>query len=65
MADHLLTAIFAIFFIIYPTVSFKISAMFQCITLDDEEQSRFLRVDFSVDCKSEAHQYMSKHSLLQ
>ena len=58
IADHLLTFIFAVFFVIYPTVSFKISAMFQCITLDDEEQSRFLRVDFSVDCKSEAHQYM-------
>ena len=34
MADHLLTAIMVLFFIMYPAVSFKLAAMFQCITLE-------------------------------
>ena len=59
IADHLLTFIFAVFFVIYPTVSFKISATFQCDTLDDaeklEDRSRVLRADFTVDCRSWAH----------
>ena len=63
-ADRPLRPHSALFFIIYPTTSFKISAMFQCITLDDEEESRFLRADFSVDCKSAAHTYMTFYAVL-
>ena len=58
LADQLLTFTFIIFYLIYPSNSANIFATFQCETLDDPEQSSFLRKDFKVDCKSSFHQYM-------
>ena len=61
-ADLLLSVIFAIFFLIYPTTSAKIFATFQCYELDNEERSRFLRADLSVDCKTDVHQLMTVYA---
>ena len=58
LADQLLTFTFIIFYLLYPSNSANIFATFQCETLDDPEQSSFLRKDFKVDCKSSFHQYM-------
>ena len=64
LADQLLTFIFVIFYLIYPSNSANIFATFQCETLDDPEQSSFLRKDFKVDCKTSFHQYMMYYAAL-
>ena len=45
---------FLLLFLIYPSVSSTIFRTFLCVTLDDG--SRYLRLDFSIDCDSREHQ---------
>ena len=58
LADQLLTFNFILVYLLFPSTSANIFATFQCETLDDPAQSRFLRIDFSVDCDSAYHQSM-------
>jgi hypothetical protein len=55
VAGQLLSYVFLIFYLLYPSTSAHIFATFQCETLDDPGQSQYLRADFSVDCKSTFH----------
>jgi len=57
VGDKCFTANFFIMFILYPTLSQTIFKFFDCETFDGvgEERRRFLRVDLSIDCDSEAH----------
>lgn len=63
VADQMLTFTFVIFYLLYPSNSANIFATFQCETLDDPEQSSFLRKDFRVDCKTPFHQGMIYYAL--
>ena len=56
--DRLLTAVFTLIFLIYPSTSHKIFSSFNCIPFDDPNQSRALRMDLSVDCDGALHRGM-------
>ena len=64
VADTMLTITFVIFYLLYPSNSANIFATFQCETLDDPQQSSFLRKDFKVDCKTPFHQSMQLFAIV-
>ena len=58
----LMTLLFVMLFLIYPSVCSAIFSTFQCKTLGDG--SRMLRVDLLIDCDSAAHQGMIGYAYL-
>ena len=62
-ADRLLTYNFALFYVLFPSNSARIFATLQCETLDDPQQTSFLRKDFSVDCKDPFHDISSIYAI--
>ena len=58
LADQLLTYNFVLIYLLFPSNSANIFATFNCETLDDADRSRFLRIDFSVNCDDPGHQTM-------
>ena len=64
LTDQILTYNFILVYLLYPSTSASIFATFQCETLDDLAQSRFLRIDFSVNCDSPYHRMMWYYAAL-
>ena len=62
-ADRLVTYNFALFYVLFPSNSARIFATLQCETLDDPQQTSFLRKDFSVDCKDPFHAISSIYAI--
>ena len=54
-AERLCTLAFFLVFLLYPGNSQKIFSTFPCTAFDDDDESRALTADLSIDCKSEAH----------
>ena len=57
VGDTCFTVNFFLLFILYPSISQKIFRFFDCETLDGlgEGGSRYLRVDYSINCDTDAH----------
>jgi len=64
LADQLLTYNFILVYLLFPSNSAAIFATFQCEELDDADHSRYLRIDFSVDCDAPFHQVMIAYAAL-
>lgn len=68
MADRLLTWVFLLFYLVYPSVSSKLFATFQCTLLDDgltpEESTRILTADLSLDCDATWHGVMQFYAVV-
>ena len=63
-ANQILTINFVMFYLLFPSNSANIFATLQCVTLDDPGQSSFLRKDFSVDCNTPFHGFMTAYAYL-
>jgi hypothetical protein len=61
-ADQVFTYNFVLFYLLFPSNSANVFATLQCETLDDPNESSFLRADFSVDCKTLFHRVMMIYS---
>ena len=64
LADQLLTYNFVLVYLLFPSTSANIFATLQCETLDDPAHSRFLRIDFAVNCDTAFHQLMMAYACL-
>ena len=53
---------FWILFVIYPTVSTKVFAIFGCVDVDDG--TRWLRADLSISCQDGTYTFMTLYSIL-
>lgn len=63
-ADRIMTYVFFLFYIVLPSTSAKIFSIFQCFKLDDPEQTRVLRADFSVDCRTGKHLFVQIYAIV-
>ena len=62
LGDRCPVACFYVLFLIYPSCCSAIFTFFVCDTLPDE--SRYLRVDYSIDCDAAAHRGMTAYALI-
>jgi len=62
MAETMITHVFLLVYLLYPSNSAHIFATLQCVELDDPNHSSFLRKDFSIDCSAPFHQAMTVYA---
>jgi len=64
LAQQLLTWLFILVYILYPSNSSRIFATLQCDTLDDPASTSYLVIDMSVNCKDPFHQAAQAYAWL-